>query len=738
MLAVVAGALVTPTLSAVPEVTGLRWCPGQRDCLEWTAVTGAVEYGLYRGEGASLPCVLNPSLDSCDDGSFATTTTGPTISENPAAGTMFWFLVVARDGSTEGSAGAGSAGPRSVNSSGSCGPACAPAGTACASNNDCCSANCDGVCQTSCCLFEGALCSTHAECCNGACVGGACSGPCTVAEECPGADSECTSRTCIAGVCGLAYAPDGTPVSNQVAGDCQTSVCDGVGGSVSVNDDTDVPIDGNECTNDTCVNGVPGNPPAPVGQPCSQSGGTECDGLGNCVSSPVPPEVVSTSPADGSSVPAGQSVAVTFSQAMNPATLTGQTSAGACMGSIQVSIDEFTSCIAFASSGASMSGGDTVATFVPSPGLLVHRAFRIRVTTAAQSAAGLALQSTYTQATGFTTTSPDLCDGSLVISQVYGGGGLAGAAFRNDYVELHNRGTAAMDINGMSIQYASATGTTWTVVDLSGVVPAGGFYLVQLGSGGTNGSPLPAPDLSVDVDISATTGKLALVSSGTALAGSCPTGTEILDFIGYGASADCNEGGANAPAASAGTADLRLLNGCLDTNANATDFVAGTGTPRNTASPASGCACVALNESDTPAEADYCVVQFPSSLVIPPGASTGMIYGQIYESGVTEPPGAPPDVLAQLGYGPVTANPQYQAGWTWYPASYNVQSGNNDEYMAQFTPAGVGSYRYVYRFSRDSGLSWTYCDTVVADGGAGSNPGLNFDIENQGTLTVTP
>ena len=48
---------------------------------------------------------------------------------------------------------------------------------------------------------------------------------------------------------------------------------------------------------------------------------------------------------------------------------------------------------------------------------------------------------------------------SIVISQVYGGGGNSGATYTNDFVELFNAGSAAVDLSGFSLQYASATGT---------------------------------------------------------------------------------------------------------------------------------------------------------------------------------------------------------------------------------------------------------------------------------------
>ncbi len=44
----------------------------------------------------------------------------------------------------------------------------------------------------------------------------------------------------------------------------------------------------------------------------------------------------------------------------------------------------------------------------------------------------------------------------LVISQVYGGGGNATASYRNDFIELFNRGTTTVSLAGMSVQYASA------------------------------------------------------------------------------------------------------------------------------------------------------------------------------------------------------------------------------------------------------------------------------------------
>ena len=81
--------------------------------------------------------------------------------------------------------------------------------------------------------------------------------------------------------------------------------------------------------------------------------------------------------------------------------------------------------------------------------------------------------------------------GSLVVAEVYAAGGNSGAVYANDYVELFNRGASPVAIDGWTLQYASAASTSWQQTALSGTIPAGGRYLVQLASGGTNGTALP-------------------------------------------------------------------------------------------------------------------------------------------------------------------------------------------------------------------------------------------------------
>ncbi|MBF5044192.1 MULTISPECIES: IPT/TIG domain-containing protein [Myxococcaceae] len=140
-----------------------------------------------------------------------------------------------------------------------------------------------------------------------------------------------------------------------------------------------------------------------------------------------------------------------------------------------------------------------------------------------------------------------------------------------------------------------------------------------------------------------------------------------------------------------------------------------------------------LNGSANPLQADYCNLQFPGSFTLAPGAATPVVYGQLFEAGLTEAPGAPAGTMAQLGYGPSASNPTLVTTWRFYDASYNVQVGNNDEYQGSFTaPATIGAYSYTYRFSFDSGLNWTYCDL----NGAGSNGSLPLETTQLGVMTV--
>jgi uncharacterized repeat protein (TIGR01451 family) len=190
---------------------------------------------------------------------------------------------------------------------------------------------------------------------------------------------------------------------------------------------------------------------------------------------------------------------------------------------------------------------------------------------------------------------------TVVISQVYGGGGNAGSFYKNDFIELFNRGTTAVDISGWSVQYRSPTGTTgnWTVTNLCSTTTAGTcvlqpgqYYLVQeaAGTNATGGTAEITEDIAGTIDLGAGGGKIALVNNTTNLGTTtCPIpDASVIDFVGYG-NANCFEGSAAAPATSGTTADFRKAGGCTDTDNNAADFTSSAPNPRNSSSPLNDC-----------------------------------------------------------------------------------------------------------------------------------------------------
>ncbi|MEK6301176.1 MAG: C25 family cysteine peptidase [Acidobacteriota bacterium] len=177
---------------------------------------------------------------------------------------------------------------------------------------------------------------------------------------------------------------------------------------------------------------------------------------------------------------------------------------------------------------------------------------------------------------------------TIVISQVYGGGGNTGATYTNDFVELFNRGNATVSVTGWTVQYASTAGTTWATTALSGLIPPGGYYLVQEAQGMGGTTPLPTPDATGAIAMSATNGKVALVNNSTMLSGACPAGANIIDFVGFG-SANCFEGSGATPVLANTTAALRNMGGCTDTDSNSADFTTGAPNPRNSSSPVNPC-----------------------------------------------------------------------------------------------------------------------------------------------------
>ena len=300
----------------------------------------------------------------------------------------------------------------------------------------------------------------------------------------------------------------------------------------------------------------------------------------------------------------------------------------------------------------------------------------------------------------------------IVISQVYGGGGNAGAAYMTDYVELFNAGPAAQDLMGWSVQYTSASGAMWQVTPLSGTMQPGQYLLVSEGTGGMNGSALPTPDVSGTINLSNSSGKVVLEASLVAETDPCPVAA--IDFVGYG-TANCYEGTGPAPGPPSGNADaLWRSDPCVDTNDNSVDLVADPAGPRNSATTPAPCA---------PPEIGYAVLVSPTAEMTTPCQSSlasATVYGEVFIAGVTPSMSAPTGLVAQLGFGPAGSDPATSAGWTWTDAAFNpMHMGDSGDEYAQLlgVPHASGSYDYAYRFSYLGG-AFVYADTGMgtADG----------------------
>src|SRR5258705_3400718 len=178
---------------------------------------------------------------------------------------------------------------------------------------------------------------------------------------------------------------------------------------------------------------------------------------------------------------------------------------------------------------------------------------------------------------------------SVVISQLYGGGGNSGSTLTNDFIEIFNPTQGPVSLTGWSVQYASSTGSSWQTTLLPSITLQPGQYaLIQESQGSAGTTPLPTPDATGTIAMSGTAGKVALVSSTAALSGSCPTSEPGLqDFVGFGSAANCSLGSSTATLSNT-TAAFRT-NACSNTNNNSVDLKALAPNPRNTATALAAC-----------------------------------------------------------------------------------------------------------------------------------------------------
>ncbi len=225
-----------------------------------------------------------------------------------------------------------------------------------------------------------------------------------------------------------------------------------------------------------------------------------------------------------------------------------------------------------------------------------------------------------TLATGLSLAPAQAASTGLVISEAYGGGGNSGATLTHDFIELHNPTDAPISVDGMSVQYRSSGGTgAGAVTELSGTVPAGGYYLIQQaqGSGGTES--LPTPDAVGTTAMSGSAFTVWLSSGVDALTpptGSVGTLPGVVDLLGV--NSNTWEGSAKAAGVSNTTSSLRTA---PDADQNGAEFTTGAPTPTN--SVAGG-----TDPDPEPTEATIAEIQgdgFTSPLVGTEVVTTGVV-----------------------------------------------------------------------------------------------------------------
>lgn len=158
---------------------------------------------------------------------------------------------------------------------------------------------------------------------------------CMVPSDCPMTLPACLSPVCVGSVCGSVGTAQGTvaPASAQVAGDCQTRICDGNGNVTTKPDNTNIPVDPTGgCNTPSCNNGAPKLTPTASGTSCTQQAGGICNGSGVCgVCQPGTSRCAS----DGKTI---QNCS-TAGQWVNGNTCSFACTSGACSGSCTMGVD---------------------------------------------------------------------------------------------------------------------------------------------------------------------------------------------------------------------------------------------------------------------------------------------------------------------------------------------------------------------------------------------------------------
>jgi hypothetical protein len=127
---------------------------------------------------------------------------------------------------------------------------------------------------------------------------------------------------------------------------------------------------------------------------------------------------------------------------------------------------------------------------------------------------------------------------------------------------------------------------------------------------------------------------------------------------------------------------------------------------------------------------DWANMQFPANGTVCASGNFS-VYGQVYEAGVTNSAGVTSGLIAEIGVSSINSDPATWVSNAWTAASFNAQSGNNDEFVGTISGLSAGTYYYAFRYKLANSCNYQY-------GGYNANGGgfWNGTTNVNGTLTV--
>jgi Peptidase C10 family/Spi protease inhibitor/Lamin Tail Domain len=183
---------------------------------------------------------------------------------------------------------------------------------------------------------------------------------------------------------------------------------------------------------------------------------------------------------------------------------------------------------------------------------------------------------------------------SVLITQVYGGGGNSGATYKSDFIELYNTTNSDINISGWSLYYSAATSSATNLkyeFPTNTIIKANSYFLVKGGDGtGTQPSWNITFDATCTLNLSGSAGKVILLKSNAAFTLSAsPTIDEIInnvdfmDYVPFGTTAIPVWGSAmSANTTNTTSARCKFVNGQYQyTKDIGNDFEIVTANPRN-------------------------------------------------------------------------------------------------------------------------------------------------------------